>query len=61
MMKIKVNEIVIDKNGREWANLPWIKEGVCQPMLRRDSKVACQLGYACDACPYTPEGVKIRD
>lgn len=33
-------------------NVPWIKEGKCT----NDGTYICNLGYACDGCPYNVEG-----
>jgi len=36
----------------EEAKLPeYIKNGICN----KDEKTICNLGYACDGCPYLPE------
>ena len=40
-------------------NLPsWIIDGVC----KKDEKTICNLGYACDGCPYNafPEKINIK-
>jgi len=38
---------VIDKDGRK-VNAPFIVDGIC----KNDGKYICNLGYACDGCPY---------
>ena len=30
---------------------PWIKDGICQ----NNGSNICNLGYACDGCPYNPK------
>ena len=32
---------------------PWIKDGLCQMELYGE-KYICDLGFACDGCPYNP-------
>jgi hypothetical protein len=32
-------------------NIPWINDGKCT----NNGKYICNLGYACDGCPYNTE------
>lgn len=37
-------------------SIPWIKNGRCV----NNGTYACQLGYACDGCPYNGEPIRVK-
>ena len=46
ILKVKKEEV-------KQEDRPWIEKGVC--LIRNYSEVSCDIGYACDACPYNKE------